>query len=184
MSNIYDLDSVNSQALLLGGIASLIFGILLLSWPGATLSVIMLLVGLWWLIQGIFMIFGIFLDSSQWGWKLFSGIIGIVAGILVLQHPLQASVIVPATLALIIGILGLSMGILVLIAAFAGDGWGTGILGVASILIGLLFIFNVYVGATILVWSIAFLMIVSGISGIYWAYRDHEFVSKKGHTPH
>jgi uncharacterized membrane protein HdeD (DUF308 family) len=171
MVNTDYLDTVNSQSLLLGGIASIIFGILLLSWPEATLSAIMLLVGLWWLIQGIAMIFGIFHDRSQWGWKLFGGIIGIIAGIIVLQHPLQAAVIVPTTLALILGILGMSMGIIVLIAAFAGDGWRTGILGIVSIIIGLLFIFNVWVGAVVLVWGTAILMIISGISGIYWAYK-------------
>ena len=172
MVEIEYIDKVNSQALLLGGIASIIFGILLVSWPGATLSVVMLLVGLWWLIQGIAMIFGIFIDRSNWVWKLLGGIIGILAGILVLQHPLQAAVIVPATLALILGILGLSMGIIAIIAAFAGDGWGTGILGIISILIGLLFIFNAMVGGVVLVYATAFLMIVSGISGIYWAYKS------------
>lgn len=171
MVNTDYLDKVNSQSLLLGGIASIIFGILLLSWPGATLSVIMLLVGLWWLIQGIAMIFAIFLDRSGWIWKLLGGIIGIIAGIIVLQHPVQATLIVPATLALILGILGLSMGIIAVIAAFAGDGWGTGILGIVSILIGLLFIFNAAVGGVVLVWATGFLMIISGISGIYWAYK-------------
>ncbi|WP_406656463.1 DUF308 domain-containing protein [Methanolobus sp. ZRKC2] len=165
------IDNINSQALLLGGIASIIFGILLLSWPGATLSVIMLIVGLWWLIQGIAMIFGVFIDRTNWGWKLLGGIIGIIAGIIVLQHPLQAAVIVPATLALILGILGLSMGIIAVIAAFAGDGWGTGILGIVSIIIGLLFIFNAWVGGVVLVWATAILMIAGGISSIYWAYK-------------
>ena len=165
------IDNINSHSLLLGGIASIIFGTLLLSWPGATLSVIMLLVGLWWLVQGIAMIFGIFIDRTSWGWKLIGGIIGILAGILVLQHPLQAAVIVPATLALILGILGMSMGIIAVIAAFAGDGWGTGILGVISILIGLLFIFNAWVGGMVLVWATAMLMILSGVAGIYWAYK-------------
>lgn len=166
------VDKASRQSLLLGGIASLIFGILLLSWPGATLEVIMLLVGLWWLIQGIFMIFGIFIDRTGWIWKLIGGIIGVLAGILVLQHPYQAAVIVPATLALILGILGLSMGILLVIAAFSGDGLGTGILGIISIIIGLLFIFNVWVGAAALVWGIGILMVASGIAGLYWAYKS------------
>lgn len=166
------VDKASRQTLLLGGIASLIFGIILLSWPGATLSTIMLLVGLWWLIQGIFMIFSIFIDRSSWGWKLFGGIIGILAGILVLQHPLQAAVIIPATLALILGILGMSMGIILVISAFAGDGWGTGILGIISIIVGLLFIFNVWVGAAVLVWAVGILMIASGIASLYWAYKS------------
>jgi uncharacterized membrane protein HdeD (DUF308 family) len=164
-------NTINRRVMVLGGIASVIFGILLLTWPGATLSAIMMLVGLWWLIQGIFMIFSIFIDRSKGGWKLIGGAIGILAGILVLQHPLLIPMIGTITLTLVLGILGISMGILSVIAALAGDGWGTGVLGIVSIVIGMLFIFNVWVGAVVLVWGTAILMIISGISGIFWAYR-------------
>ncbi len=171
MSYTENENTTSRQVMVLGGIASVIFGILLLTWPGATLSAIMLLVGLWWLIQGIFMIFSIFIDRSKGGWKLIGGAIGILAGILVLQHPLLIPMIGTITLTLVLGIMGISMGILAVIAALAGDGWGTGVLGIVSIAIGLLFIFNVWVGAVVLVWGTAILMIISGISGIFWAYR-------------
>ncbi len=171
MSNADYIQKVNSQEAVLGGIASIIFGILLLTWPGATLSAIMLLVGLWWLVQGIFMIFSIFIDRSKWIWKLTGGLIGIFAGILVLQHPLLIPVIGTITLTLVLGILGMSMGILAVIAALVGDGWGTGILGIVSIIIGLLLIFNVLIGGVVLLFGTAFLMIISGISTIYWAYK-------------
>lgn len=54
--------------------------------------------------------FDIFIDSSNWGWKLFAGILGIVAGIIILQHPLWSVLLVPATLVVLLGITGILIG--------------------------------------------------------------------------
>jgi uncharacterized membrane protein HdeD (DUF308 family) len=164
-------DDINNQALLLGGITSLIFGVLLLTWTGATLTVITLLIGLWWLIQGLFLILGIFQNRSQWIWKLLSGIIGVLAGILVLQHPLQSAIILPATLVFILGIMGIVIGITSLIAAFGGEGWGIGAFGIISIIIGVTLATNVIVGAQFLLWITAGLLILEGVVAIYMAYK-------------
>jgi uncharacterized membrane protein HdeD (DUF308 family) len=164
-------DDINNQALLLGGITSLIFGVLLLTWTGATLTVITLLIGLWWLIQGLFLILGILQNRSQWIWKLLSGVIGVLAGILVLQHPLQSAIILPATLVFILGIMGIVIGITSLIAAFGGEGWGIGAFGIISIIIGVTLATNVIVGAQFLLWITAGLLILEGIVAIYMAYK-------------
>jgi uncharacterized membrane protein HdeD (DUF308 family) len=164
-------DDINNQALLLGGITSLIFGVLLLTWTGATLTVITLLIGLWWLIQGLFIILGIFQNRSQWIWKLLSGVIGVLAGILVLQHPLQSAIILPATLVFILGIMGIVIGITSLIAAFGGEGWGIGAFGIISIIIGVTLATNVIIGAQFLLWITAGLLILEGVVAIYMAYK-------------
>lgn len=152
--------------LLFGGIVSLVFGILLFTQTGATLAVIMLLVGLAWFIQGIFLLLSIFIDKASWGWKLFGGVIGIAAGLLVLQNPVASTVAVPAVLALILGIFGVLIGISALIAAFQGDGWGAGIFGAISIVIGLLLVFNAVVGAQVLIWLTALVLVIQGAVGI------------------
>ena len=171
METTIDEYNINNQALLLGGITSLIFGVMLLTWTGATLTVITLLIGLWWLIQGLFLILGIFQNRSQWIWKLLSGIIGVLAGILVLQHPLQSAIILPATLVFILGIMGIVIGITSLIAAFGGEGWGIGAFGIISIIIGVTLATNVIVGAQFLLWITAGLLILEGVVAIYMAYR-------------
>ena len=79
--------------MLFGGIVALVLGILLFFQTTATLAVVMLLVGLTWFIQGIFSIVAIFVDKSQWGWNLFSGVIGVAAGLLVLQNPVASTVV-------------------------------------------------------------------------------------------
>jgi len=158
-------------ALLLGGITAVVFSILLFTWTQATLGVLMLLLGLSWLIQGLFSIMAIFVDKTGWGWNLVGGIIGVIAGILVLGHPLQSTVVVPAVLAIILGILGIVIGVIALIGAFQGGGWGSGIFGAVSLVIGLLLLFNAVVGGQVLVWLVALLLLIQGVIGIIFGLK-------------
>lgn len=155
--------------LLFGGIMSLVFGILLFTRTDASLALIMLLVGLLWFIQGLFTLLGIFIDKSSWGWKLFGGVIGVAAGLLVLQNPLASTDVVPAVLAVILGIFGVLIGITALIGAFKGEGWGAGIFGAVSLVIGLLMMFNSVVSGEVLVWLAALLLVIQGIIGVIMA---------------
>ncbi len=156
---------------LIEGIALIILGVLLLLSPGMTTVILVQFVGLYWLIAGIFKIVSIFMDSSMWGWKLVAGIIGILAGIIVLQHPLWSPVVVGATLVIILGIQGLIIGVVGLIQAFKGGGWGAGVLGVVSILFGILFLFNVWAFTLSLPWAIGLLAIVGGVVAIVGAFK-------------
>lgn len=156
---------------LIEGIALIILGLLLLANPAKTSVIVIQVLGIYWLIVGIIKIVSIFIDSSMWGWKLFAGIVGILAGILILQHPLYAPLLVGAALVIILGIQGLIMGIVGLIQAFQGAGWGVGILGVVSILIGILLLANLWLFTFSLPWVIGILAIVGGIIAIIAAFR-------------
>src|SRR3954471_13924503 len=131
---------------LLEGIFAAIFGFLLLIAPGGTLIFLVQVLGFYLLIGGILRIVSIFIDTSLWGWKLVGGILGILAGILVLQHPLWSTVLVPAIYIIILGIQGIVLGGIRLVMAFQGEGWGAGILGALSIVFGFILLFNVWIG--------------------------------------
>ena len=156
---------------LLQGIAAVIIGLLLLTNTAATVAFLVLVLGFYWLISGIFAIIGIFIDSTQWGWKLFMGILGIIAGIIVIQHPLWSTLLVPTTVAILIGIFGIIMGIIGLIQAFMGAGWGAGILGVLSILFGILLLANPLISAVALVIVLGVFGIIGGILAIISAFQ-------------
>src|SRR3954471_3640960 len=81
--------------LLLEGIFAAFFGLLLLIAPGATILFLVAVLGFYMLIGGVLRIVSIFLDSSLWGLKLVVGIIGIIAGIVVLNHPLWSAIVIP-----------------------------------------------------------------------------------------
>jgi len=156
--------------LLFGGIISLVFGILLFTQTTATLGVIMLLVGLSWFIQGVVTLAGIFIDKAAWGWKVFSGIIGLAAGLLVLRNPVESTVVIPAIYAILLGIFGLLIGIAALISAFQGEGWGVGIFGLVTLVIGLMLMFNSVVGGAVLIWLTALLLVIQGAVGVIWSF--------------
>src|SRR5919206_1882030 len=95
---------------LLEGIAAVIIGLFLITAPGITLLFLVQVAGFFWLIGGILRVVSIFVDRSLWGWKLVGGVIGILAGIVVLQHPLWSTLLLPAVFVIILGIQGVKSG--------------------------------------------------------------------------
>jgi uncharacterized membrane protein HdeD (DUF308 family) len=159
--------------LLLGGCLSVITGILLLTIPGRTIVALAWALGLYWLIQGIFTLVGMFVEPSAWGWKLFIGILGILAGIVVMRHPIASAAAISSLVVLLLGIQGVVVGIVRVGMAFKGGGWGVGILGALSVVFGIILILN---SATLsmvvaLVWIAAILALVGGIVQIIHAFQ-------------
>jgi uncharacterized membrane protein HdeD (DUF308 family) len=156
---------------LLEGIAALVLGVLLLTNTPEKVFVVVQFLGLYWLIDGIFRLVSLFLDRRGWGWKLAGGVLGIVAGLYVLRHPLWSALVVPGAAAFVVGILGIVMGTLALVEAFRGSGWGAGILGVLGILLGIGILANPLASAIGLAWALGALGIFGGIAMIFTAFR-------------
>ena len=132
------------------------------------------ILGIWWLVQGVFDIVSIFVDHSMWGWKLFIGIISIAAGAYVLSYPLVSALALPKIFVLVMGIWGLMYGIILLIMAFSGGGWGAGILGVLGIVFGIALTVNYAdpgMGLAML-WTAAVFGVIGGIALIVQAFRQ------------
>lgn len=156
---------------LIEGIAAIIVGLLLLTNPTVTIVVLIQVLGIWWLVSGILDIVSLFIDRTSWGWKLFSGIIGILAGLVILQHPILAAVGVTQIAVIILGILGLVQGIMGLIGAFQGGGWVSAVLGIVYILVGLLLIFNQFAAGIGLWLLIAIFALVGGGIAIWQSFQ-------------
>jgi len=163
--------------LLLGGILNIIVGILLLTSP-ATAIVLVWVLGLYWVVQGIFTLIGMFVDHSAWGWKLFIGIIGIIAGILVLRGialaPVGTTMLITNIMVLILGIQGLIAGAVMLVMAFKGGGWGMGILAALSIIFGIILIlaYGELGTAAVFIWVIGIFAVGGGIVQIFQAFTQ------------
>jgi uncharacterized membrane protein HdeD (DUF308 family) len=102
------------------------------------------------------------------------GVLGILAGIVVLRHPIASALVIPAILILLLGIQGLVTGIVGLVMAFKGGGWGAAILVALSIIFGLVLILNYASPSMILtfIWIVAIFAIVGGIAEIVQAFRQ------------
>ena len=156
---------------LIEGIALIIIGLLLLSQPGMSSVILVQVLGIYWLIMGIVRIVSIFIDSAQWGWKLIAGVLGIIAGIIVIQHPLWSTVLVANTVIIVLGLTGIAIGIISLIQAFKGAGWGTGLLGVISIILGIVLLANIWLLTFSLPVTVGILAVIGGIVAIFGAFR-------------
>ena len=159
---------------LINGIATLIIGVLLLTNTASTTIILVQLLALYWVIAGIFSIVSIFVDRTAWGWKLFIGVVGILAGWGLLGSLVIGAVLVLNIALLILGIQGLILGIVALIQAFQGAGWGAGIMGVISIFLGivLLSMFDTpLINAVIVARVAGIFAIVGGIVGIIQSFR-------------
>jgi uncharacterized membrane protein HdeD (DUF308 family) len=150
---------------LVAGVVTIIIGLLLLAAPAATTAVIVQVLGLYWLIDGVIRLVSLFVNRSGWGLKLCMGVLGIIAGLAVLQHPLWSTFLVPATLVLVLGIIGMIIGMVQIVTAFRGAGWATGLFGLTSVIFGLLIIMNPLQGMVALPFLLGFLAIAVGVVG-------------------
>jgi uncharacterized membrane protein HdeD (DUF308 family) len=157
---------------LLQGIAGILLGLMLLSAPGATLLALVTFLGFYWLITGVLALVRIFVDRSvPWIWSLLIGIVGILAGILVLKHPLLAALTVPTVIVIVLGVQGLVMGAFEIVGGFTGGGIGSFILGVINVLIGMLLLSSPVTAALAVPLVFGVLLLVQGVGLIIWAFR-------------
>jgi uncharacterized membrane protein HdeD (DUF308 family) len=137
-----------------------------------TLVVLVLFLGFYWLFIGVVELVRVFVDRSvPWIWSLLLGLLGIVAGLLVLNHPLFAAVILPATLIIYLGVLGLIIGAVGIIGGFTGGGIGSFIFGVISLLIGLLLLGSPIAAGLAVPLVFGVLLLIEGVALIIWAFR-------------
>jgi uncharacterized membrane protein HdeD (DUF308 family) len=83
---------------LLQGFAGIILGLMLLTEPDATIVALTTVLGFYWLIMGLLALVQVFVDrSTPQIWSFLTGIVGILAGLFVLRHPLIAALTVQTT---------------------------------------------------------------------------------------
>jgi len=96
------------------GVLSIIVGWALLRTPFQSVEVFIFVIGVFFLIQGVMTFIGAFARNAGRNWGIASGILGIIAGLIVLTYPISSAV----TLALIAGIWLVILGIMQVIAGF------------------------------------------------------------------
>ena len=156
---------------LIEGIALVIVGILLFTNTAATIVVLAQVLAIFWLISGIMELVSLFVDRSAWGLKLLGGIIGIWAGFMILSHPLAGTLALGLGIVIILGIQAIILGIVNIIQAFRGAGWGIGLLGVVNVIFGIILLGNTMVSAALLPWVLGGFAVVGGIAAIVMAFR-------------
>lgn len=166
-------------AFLIGGIASVVFGVLAFMMPGIALLVLSIWFAVFLLVDGAVNLFGAFANRDRDGWWLGAvlGALGIlIGGYLVLVPPVSmvAFVYTVAFFALVIGFTMITLGWK--IRQETTREWILYLNGALSVIFATLLLFRVEIGALTLVWLIAFWAIVIGALRIVFALKARSMV--------
>ena len=159
------------------GILGILVGLSFLANPAVTSVGFVFGLGLYWFAAGIIDLIRLFWDRTLWGWRLFTGIIGIIAGAWIVSgimgqgHPLGTAFAVGSAFTWVLGIMGIIYGIIALVGAFQGGGWVPGVLGAIGIVFGLVILANPLATTLALPFSLAIVLIGGGIATIVAAFR-------------
>jgi uncharacterized membrane protein HdeD (DUF308 family) len=156
------------------GLCAIVLGVLLLVLPGITALVLVVVMGVYWLIEGVFdVILALVHRAPRWGWRLASGIISAIAGLFILAYPIMGTLLTVVLLFWVLVIGAIVSGILNIIHGLqaAPRSWWTVLLGVLKIVLAVLLLEDPLAGTLALVPVLGLLAIVNGIVAIVWASR-------------
>ena len=156
---------------LIEAILLVVIGIFLLVNPYQTFVSLIWVLGIYWFVRGIFQLVSLFWDRRMWGWKIFAGILGLIAGWIVIQNPVTSAVVLGQFTVWMLAFIALFFGISDLVSAFKGAGWVKAVLGVISIILAVLLMTNSMAATASLPWVIGVLAILAGLLLIFGAFR-------------
>lgn len=144
---------------LVAGIASILFGIALIAWPGQTLTVLAVLLGVWLLVVGVVRFLQAIFDGGEEHRVLLAvvGILGVIFGLLVMRDPLRTIWVV----AVIVGFFWLISGFVDVFRV------ATKRLTENRGLNLTLAIVAIVAGAVVLLWPAITVLVLAIVSGIY-----------------
>lgn len=158
-----------SWALGLWGVLSVVFGVLVLAWPGITLKAFLVILGIYLLAVGFGMIVGSLANrAGHWVGSALIGVVSIAAGLYVFAHPQSTALILLS----VIAIWAIAVGMLQIVAGFEGrNNWLMIFAGVVYTLFGFYIFANPKGGAITLIWLIGLTAVVAGIAHVVAAFE-------------
>ncbi|OGL24943.1 hypothetical protein A3A68_01510 [Candidatus Saccharibacteria bacterium RIFCSPLOWO2_01_FULL_48_13] len=161
----------------LWGVLSVIFGALVLAWPGITLKVFLIILGVYLLAAGVTLGVGSMVNrGAHWLGGAMIGALSAVAGLYVFANP-KISALAVLT---VIAIWTIAAGAMSMVAGFEGkNNWWMILSGGALTLFGFYIFANPGEGALSLVWLLGLTMIFSGILQVIVAMRLGAFSRRR-----
>jgi len=163
----------NWWAMLLRGIAAMLFGLAALFWPGPTIFVLIVFFGAYAVVDGIFAIVAGIRGSGGRRWLLLvEGALGVFTGLIALFWPGMTALV----LSYVIAFWAIVTGVLKVVMAISlrreiENEWLMILSGVLSVLFGVLLAVLPGVGLLSLVWLIGIYALIFGVVWIVLSFR-------------
>jgi len=170
----------SARFLAVGGIASIVFGAIVLLWPGISLVALTALFG------GLAVVYGVFAvgtgftllahRSTEWVPYIVGGLAGIMVGVITFLHPSVTVLVLTyliAAWAFVVGVVEI-MGSIDLWGEIPGAAW-LAVGGALSIVFAVLVAFWPGAGLFAILWLIGFYAILGGVLRLVASYRIHQF---------
>jgi uncharacterized membrane protein HdeD (DUF308 family) len=165
--------ATNWWALLLRGIAAVLFGLAALFWPGLTLFVLIVFFGAYVLVDGVLAIVAGIWGSEGRRWLLLAeGVLGVLAGLIAFFWPGMTALL----LLFVISAWAIFTGLLKVVMAIffrreVENAWLMGLSGVLSVLFGVILAVLPGAGLLSLVWLIGIYALIVGVVLIVLGFR-------------
>ena len=166
----------NWWALALRGLVAILFGLLAFAWPGITLFVLIIFLGAYLFVDGIFAIVAAVRaagEEDRWWLLLIEGILGVLAGLVAFFWPGLTAL----ALLYFIAAWAIVTGIMEIVAAIRlrqeieGE-WALGLSGLLSVIFGiLLVVLPAPAGLLSLVWLVGAYAVATGVLLLILAFR-------------
>jgi uncharacterized membrane protein HdeD (DUF308 family) len=157
----------------LRGVAAIIFGLLAIFYPGATLTSLVYVFGAYALVDGAIAVYHAIVNrGTNWGWELLEGVISILAGIAAFAVPFLAFL----SLLFVMAFWAIASGVAQIIMAYRlretidNEIW-LGLAGLLSIIFGVIIFVNPLAGTYATILMIGSYAIVFGVIFIFLAIR-------------
>jgi len=175
IGRLFPIDKKHWWQVAVRGLIALLFGILLLVWPGVSLFVFAIFFGAFAFVDGIFTLVAAVnykAGAGQRAWLFVRGILGIIVGIVTFFWP----AITELALVLLIGAWALVTGIMELNFAFrsvreTGAKWLFAVSGILSIILGILLLVRPVAAIIVVIWAIGAYAVLAGIVLIVLGFR-------------
>ena len=165
----------NWWALALRGVLSIVVGFLALTKPGVTLAALVLLIGAYMFVDGVFAIMASLRGmrtGDRWGWMLVEGILGIVAGIIVFRTPVTGAIV----LLWLVAFWAITHGIAEIVAGIKlrkiiDNEWLLILAGALSLALGIYILMRPGIGLLLLVTWVGVYALFTGILMLMLAFK-------------
>ena len=161
-----DLLTAAWKLLLLRGVIGIVFGIMIMIWPQATIVVLMVLIGIWALVDGVGLAAQVFAKGASTGQRVFFGVMALLALVVALVAIFRPGVAASAV-TWVIGIWLLVRGLFELVGAFsstvAAPRWLLVLGALLDLVLGWLFVANPGTAAVAVAWLIGLVAVAWGI---------------------